>query len=329
MNKMMEKGRDVSTLKQIGTMLAGEWRTFMKDDQAWFRLLTSFKVTSITFLSFLSLVGATWLILALDLIFFRTKGYPGYSQFTEVFFESVAKTALNILPHVFGMMIVIIFLGLYVGHLLVRPFRIIGDYCEKNNEGSEASYDPDFFSDLKLLTNFSEYFFYKMEEVRNEKEKFKGFKIPEKFTRIHRPVFEKGFFIQFALIIMVISIGAGIYLYAMMMGAYDDLMELSAKVMPQSYEVNYFMTEQAAVWDIVVLTILSLHVLLYVLLAFHLYARVSVPAFGFFATMRSFMKGKTSMRVHLIGYHYIRPHSRKFNRYLDQLESDLKGQKET
>lgn len=319
----------MSTLKQIKEMLASEWRAFMRDDQAWFRLLTSFKVTSITFLSFISLVAATWLILALDLIFFRTKGYPGYYQFTEVFFESVAKTALNILPHVFGMIIVIIFLGLYVGHLLVRPFRIIGDYCEKISEGAQASYDPDFFSDLKLLTNFSEYFFNKMEEVRQEKTEFKGLKIPDKFTRIHRPVFEKGFFIQFALIIMVISIGAGIYLYAMMMGVYDDLMELSAKVMPQSYEVNYFLSEQAAVWDIVVMIILSLHILLYVFLAFHLYARVSVPAFGFFATMRSFMKGKTSMRVHLIGYNYIRPHSRNFNRYLDLLESDLKEKKGT
>jgi cell division protein FtsL len=309
--------------------LGGEWRNFLRDDQAWFRLMTSLKVTSITSLSFFFLVAATWLILALDLIFFRTKGYPGYYQFTEVFFESVVKTSLVSLPHIFVILIFVIFLGLYVGHLLMRPFRIIAEYCEKKIESNDATYDPDFFSDLKLLTNFSEYFFIKMEEERKKSSKFEGVEIPTKFTRIHRPVFEKGFFIQFALIIMMISIGAGIYLYAMMMGAYADLMELSSKVMPQSYEVNYFLTEQAAVWDIVVLSILSLHILLYFFLAFHLYSRVSVPAFGFFATMRSFMKGNTSVRVHLIGFNYIRPHSRMFNRYLDQLEIDLKSQKDS
>lgn len=313
----------MEVLKRVMAIFAGEWRAFMRDDQAWFRLLTSLKVTSITLFSFLSLVAFVWLILALDLIFFRTKGYPGYTQFTEVFFESVVQTSFSILPHVFGMIIIIIFLGLYVGHLLVRPFRVIGDYCEKRTRGEVVSYDPDFFSDLKLLTNFSEYFFTKMEEVRSNGEGFKGVKVPLKFTRIHRPVFEKSFFIQFSLIIMVISIGTGIYLYAMMTGVYDDLMELSVKVMPQSYEVSYFLTEQAAVWDMLVIIVLSIHIVLYFMLAFHLYSRVSVPAFGFFATMRSVMKGKVSTRVHLIGYNYIRPHSRKFNKYLDQIEAEI------
>lgn len=313
---------------QVTSIMINEWRAFMRDDQAWFRLMTSLKVTSITLFSFLILVAMTWLILTLDLIFFRTKGYPGYEQFTEVFFDSVVQTSLNVLPHISGMMIVIIFLGIYIGNLLVRPFRIIGNYCEKKAEGLNASYDPDFFSDLKLLTNFSEYFFERMEECKKSDVVFKGLNVPEKFTRVHRPVFEKSFFIQFSLIIMVVSIGAGIYLYALMTGVYEDLMQLSAKVMPQSYEVSYFLIEQAAIWDTIVFTVLSLHVVTYFLLAFHLYGRVSAPAFGFFATMRSFLKGKTSARVHLIGFNYIRPHSRNFNRYLDQLESELRGTKQ-
>lgn len=308
--------------KQLQQYIVHEWRSFVKDDEARFRLLTSFKITSITLFSFFSLVVAMWMLLSMDLIFFRAQGYPGYTQFTEAFFDAISSKALDIIPHLFIVFIVILFFGLYVGQLLMRPFKIIGEYCEKKLSDENASYDPDFFSDLKVLTNFSEFFFSKVDEAKKIGV-LKPVEIPEKFKKIHQPVFEKDFFIQFFLIILMISIGAGIYLYAIMTNVYEEMILLGNQVMPRTFEVRYFLTEQSAIWDNVLIIVLSLHLLLYFLLAFHLYSRVSGPAFGFFASMRSFLSGRTGARVHLIGYYYIRGHSRRFNKYLDKLENEL------
>lgn len=312
--------------KQICSYIQSEWRGFVKDDEARFRLMTSFKITSITLFSFVSLAVAMWMLLYVDLIFFRTQGYPGYDQFTQAFFDAISSNALNTVPHLFIVFIIIIILGLYVGKLLIRPFKIIGDYCEKKVSGEEASYDPDFYSDLKILTNFSEYFFTKVEEAKKNGH-WKPSEIPEKFKRIHQPVFEKDFFIQFTMIILMISIGAGIYLYTLMTTVYEKMITLGNQVMPQTYVVRYFLEEQSTIWDSILVIVLVIHVTLYFILAFHLYSRVSGPAFGFFASMRSFLSGRTSARVHLIGFYYVRGYSRCFNKYLDKLENELVNKK--
>lgn len=309
-------------IKIVQEFIISDWRNFTKDEEARFRLMTSFKITSITIFSFFSLVVVMWIILSMDLIFFRSQGFPGYTQFTDAFFEAISSKALDIIPHFFIVIIVILILGIYVGQLLMRPFKTIGIYCEKKMLDEKASYDPDFFSDLKLLTNFSEFFFSKIEDAKAAG-KLQQIEIPEKFKRIHQPVFEKDFFIQFFLIILMISIGAGIYLYAIMTNVYEEFILLGNQVMPRTYEVRYFLMEQSTIWDQVLIIVLTLHLVLYVLLSFHLYSRVSAPAFGFFASMRSFLSGRTGARVHLIGYYYIRGHSRRFNKYLDKLENEL------
>lgn len=312
--------------KQIQSFIAGEWRNFLKDDEARFRLMTSFKITSITIFSFVSLAVAMWMLLYIDLIFFRTQGYPGYDQFTQAFFDAIGSNALDVMPHLFFIIIIIIFFGLYVGQLLIRPFKIIGEYCERKIYDEQASYDPDFYSDLKVLTNFSEFFFSKVDEAKKEGV-WKPVEIPEKFKRIHQPVFEKDFFIQFTLIILMISIGAGTYLYTIMTNVYEKMITLGNQVMPNTYVVRYFLEEQSAIWDNALIIVLSIHVLLYFALAFHLYSRVSGPAFGFFASMRSFLSGRTGARVHLIGFYYVRSYSRRFNKYLDKLENELVNKK--
>ena len=72
--------------------------------------------------------------------------------------------------------------------------------------------------------------------------------------------------------------------------------------------------------DIVVLTMVLIAVS-YTMLGFHLYAKVSGAAFAIFSTMRSYMKGNYSSRVHLVGYSYLRDYTRKLNKYLDYVQN--------
>ena len=58
-------------------------------------------------------------------------------------------------------------------------------------------------------------------------------------------------------------------------------------------------------------------------LVINLYSKVSVPAFGVFATMRGFLRGNIKARVHLLGNYYLRHETKEINKFLSELEKKL------
>jgi sensor histidine kinase YesM len=175
---------------------------------------------------------------------------------------------------------------------------------------------------LKLLTRFSEWFFNTI-CISDQNGTLIPIVVPEKFTRIHKPVFEKGFFLQFSFLILATSIVSGILFYEIISGVHDQVVQMAFDILPNKYEIQYFLLYQSSVFSNIIIGTLSLQVFAYFLLAMSLYKKVSTPAFGIFATMRSFVKGRYDSRVHLIGYSYLRPQCRKLNKYLAEVQKSL------
>jgi hypothetical protein len=293
-----------------------------KDDQSKFRLITAFKMAGIPFLSLIILCTFLWLLLRLNLVFFEANGYSGFVELKEAYYERTFY-ALGELASYFGFFLILnVFMGIYVSDLLLRPFRIISEYCEKEVESGDAVYDPDFFSDLKLLTGISEYFINVMDNAKINGKLYPT-KVPYKFTRIHRPVFEKGFFIQFSFFIFITSICAAIGIYVIIVDTYTNIVQLSITSLKSAPALNYFFKEQTVIFESILVGVMVAHVLLSILLSVNLYSKVAGPAFGFFATMRSFLKGAYRSRVHLVGYYYLRPYSRSINKYLEHLDKNI------
>lgn len=300
---------------------------FSKDEEARFRLMTGLKLALLQFASFLILVVCFYYLISLDLLFFESFGLANFKGFQDTFFDFILDKVLELMPIFFGVFIFAFIIGIYLGHLLLRPFRLIGEYCERRaDEDTDASYDPDFLTDLKLLTRFSEYFFSLMEHAIENK-KLPDYKVPEKFQRIHTPVFENAFFLQYFISVMVIAISFSGLIYVVALDVQYQIVEIALKVLNANPEIKYFLGEQSQIWQSVTMVIIAFYLMISVFLAIHLYEKVSSPAFGFFATMRAFLKGQTTARVHLIGYYYVRPHSRKLNRFLDYVVKNADEEK--
>ncbi len=318
----MDRESLLKRLKNFFALVLKSFRQFSKDGEARFRLTVGMQVTAITCLTFILVVTALYSILAFDLLFFQSQGYPGAQEFTAIFYDFMTATLLEYFLYI-GLSLIFVFLvGIYIGDLLLRPFRLIGDYCESFVNGKHTSYDPDFFSDLNLLARFSEYFFNAMENSFKQKQ-LPQLEVPLKYSRIHQPVFEKGFFLQFFLLILMISLSTGVLLIAMAVGVYEGVIDLAQNVIPSTNEVKYFLSAQSTIWETSLYVFMTIHFCAYLLLSLYLYSCVSAPAFGLFATMRAFLRGSYSNRVHLIGYYYIRPQCRLFNKYLDFMEREL------
>lgn len=296
------------------------------DEEFMFKFGTGLKFTTISFCFLLSVLLFTYLLLNINLIYFVAQGYPGATEFREAFYDFVYSSLVDEVPYVVGAMVFIFFLGFYLSSIMLRPFKVIGQYCEERLSNNAHYYSPDYLSDLKLLTTFSVFFFSKIDEAK-ARGKLEKVDVPSDFTRIHKPVFEKNFFFNYLFIIAIFALLTSVGIFVLNNVIREQIFILSQKLLSNSLNVNkgmrYFIEEQFSVADIAVYFFIFLHILMYCLFGVHLYGKVSGPAFAVFATMRSFLKGNYHNRVHLIGFAYLRDDCRKINKYLDYIQKNL------
>lgn len=312
----------VLAFKKVFDPFRGPFKNISKNEEAKFRILTSLKLTLIPLMSFALMGCFIWILLNMNLVFFRANEYRGISRFEEVFFDFLSSSALDLVPYGALLILFVNVTAIYVSDILLRPFRLIGEYCEKKNNAEDASYNPDFFTDLKLLSQFSEFFFSYMEtaELNNQLHEVA---IPKKYKRIHQPVFETTFFLHYLLYILASMLVVSIALYSFANGLFENLILLADQTLPNNPQINQFLSDQKTIIDQIIWFVLTISFLMYFLLASHLYHGVAAPAFAVFATMRAFLKGSYNQRVHLIGFPALRLQTRKLNKYLDWVDRNL------
>ena len=302
--------------------LVFDYKQLRDDEEVRFRLLNGLKIAFIPFFTLFILMVFLSVFLYMDLVFFKAHGYAEFDQFSEVFFDYIFSSAYEHVLIFIGFFSFIFLFGIYLSELLLRPFKVIGDYCESWVEGERKSYDPDFFSDLKLLTRFSEWFFNTV-EISKQNGKLGPIEVPDKFTRIHKPVFEKGFFIQFSSLILISSICTAALFYEIIGGVHEQVVQMAIEILPGKHEIQYFLSNQSEILNMILMGGIIVNVIAYFIMALNMYNKVATPAFGIFATMRSFVKGRHESRVHLIGFYYLRPQCRKLNKYLSEVQKTL------
>ena len=299
-------------------------RVFKSDDTK-FVVLTGIKVSSISLLINFIIYTCLFEVMRLNYVFFRSQGFPDF-QDDQVFFNYITSEALENLPVLFLFHIFLFFIGTYVGWLILRPFRMIGDYCEEIIENPEAIYMVDEFSTYKLLTRFSEFFFEFLRDSR-EKKQLPTNTVPPQFSKIHQPVTDRVFMLHFGLLLVIVAISSSVFIIENGSAVFHSMIELASKTIPSSKGANRFLNAQDFVMDDLISLTIFLIATLYLALGMHLYGKVSGAAFGIFSTMRSFIKGDHFSRVHLVGYAHIRDNTRKLNKYLDFAQNNFEKRK--
>lgn len=299
-----------------------ELRRVFKDEDTRFMMITGLKVSGISFLINLVVYGLLFQVMRLNYVFFRAHGSQDLMD-ESVFYGYLLTEASDNLTISFIFHILLFFIGVYVGWLILRPFRMMGEYCEEVIENRNAIYKVDEFSTYKLLTRFSEFFFEYLRESRKRGEIVIN-SIPPQFSGIHRPVYDRIFMLHFGLLLVIIGISGSVFVIENASAVFESMIELSTKTLVKSKEASRFFSAQTFVIDDIVALSIILITISYLALGVHLYEKVSGAAFGIFSTMRSFMKGNYSSRVHLLGYVHLRGYTRKLNKYLDYIQNNFK-----
>ncbi len=302
-------------------------KAIFHEESTRFMLFTGLKVMFVSLVITIILFYLLWLIVSINSAFFEASNYKGVDALREAYMDFITSELFEVIPLASIFFFFLFFSGVYLGKLLLRPFSIIGDYCQKVIEDKNIPYEPDQFSDFKLLTRFSDFFFTYLLECREEGY-LKTNTIPSQFTKIRKPQFDKIFFFHFLLYILIICAVSSVILSNVATSIYLKIVELAlAHISSQSMSINHFVSSQTDIIDTIITSTIALQAVCYTFLSYHLYAKVSGASFGFFATMKSFMKGNYDSRVHLIGYNHIRPFSRAFNQYLDFIAENFADRK--
>jgi hypothetical protein len=306
---------------KIWEFLLSKFRKAFSSEETRFQILVGLKVTGISLFITGFIYYFLFQILRLNHAFFKAHGFPDFAD-DSPFFDYVFQEAVDNFPVLFVFHICLFFIGVYVGWIIMRPFRNLGEYCEKVLENPQEEYKVDEFSTYALFTRFSEFFFEYLRDARSKGE-LKSNSIPPAFAKIHKPVPDKVFILHFGLLLIIIAICSSVFIIDNASSVFNHMVDLAQKTLSNTKPLNKYFGEQMFVLDELVFLTISLTVIFYIALGLHIYNKVSGAAFGIFSTMRSFMKGNHSSRVHLVGYAHIREHTRKLNKYLDYIESKL------
>lgn len=296
-------------------------RRAFKTEESRFILFVGLKISSISFGITIFINWYLFLVMKLNYAFFKAHGFPQFSEGTP-FFDLIVQEAIDNIPIFFAFHIFLLFIGMYVGWLMLRPFRAIGEYCEKVLDNPNTVYKVEEFSTYTLLTRFSEFFFEYLRESRKRRE-IVTHSIPPQYSKIHKPVPDKIFMLHFGILLVIVAICSGVFIIENSSTVFESMIELATRTLKDHASTTKFFSQQLFILDDVVALTVFLITLCYILLGIHLYAKVSGAAFGIFSTMRSFMKGNYSSRVHLVGYAYLRDYTRKLNKYLDYIQNNF------
>jgi hypothetical protein len=300
-------------------------RRAFKTEDSRFILSVGLKVSGISLGITFVIYWFVFQVMKLNYAFFRAHGFPHLPD-DNPFFDLIIQDTLENFNQLFFFYILLFFIGCYVGWLIIRPFKAIGDYCEKVLDNPNISYNIEAFSTYSLLTRFSEFFFEFLRETRKKKD-IQVNSIPPQYLRIHKPVSDRVFMLHFGLLLIIISISSAVFIIENTSTIYNSMVELAIKTLKDQKSVSKYFSEQMFILDDIVWLTISMIVFFYVSLGIHLYSKVSGAAFGIFSTMRSFMKGNHFSRVHLVGFIHLREYTRKLNRYLDYIENNFSKDK--
>lgn len=295
-------------------------RVFKTEDSR-FIVAVGLKVSGISLGITLIVYWFLFQIMRLNHAFFKSHGFPEFGEGSP-FFDHIIQEAVENIPVLFAFHIFLFFIGVYVGWIILRPFRMMGEYCEKVLENPNTVYDVEQFSTYSLLTRFSEFFFEFLRESRKRNMIINN-SIPPQYSKIHKPVFDRIFMLHFGILLIIISIASAVFIIENSSSVFESMVELATKTLSDQKGVSRYFSEQMFILDDIVWLTVTLIAFSYVLLGLHLYAKVSGAAFGIFSTMRAFMKGNHSSRVHLVGFAHIREYTRKLNKYLDYIQNNI------
>ena len=281
------KYRDRSISKRI--LMKG---LFASQDSK-FAIRTALLVTLVPSLMIALVIYSVWLLISLNFSYFLASGIPLDQQNTDVFMNYLIQTQLDYLPYVGLFFIAVFFIGLFLSHIILRPFNELIEMCHeiKNAKGEKIKIVG--LEKSKLLIKLGDFICSYADARKNQK----TIPIPVELQKIQKPAMDYVFYFQFFCIIVILMFVAtsSIYLFANQL--HESIIQTAIEVLKAPKGMSTFLASQETVFDLIVLVPSLLGGVLYFIIARLIISKIQGVTYAYVRDVCEVARGNTKRRL--------------------------------
>jgi hypothetical protein len=258
-----------------------------------FSIRTAFLVTSVPALMLLIVMYSVWLLLSLNFSYFISNGIPLDDREIDIFMDYLMQTQIDYIPFVGLFFISVFFIGLFLSHIILRPFNELTKMCEEIIEAKDDRIKIVGMERSKLLIklgNFISAYFHAKKNGRNVS-------IPDDLISVQRPVMDYVFHFQFfCLIFILMSIAIGsLYVFADQLHA--SIIQVAIDVLKAPKGMSKFLGSQKDAFELIVIIPSCVGVILYIFLAQFIISKIQGVTYGYVRDICEVARGNTQRRL--------------------------------
>jgi hypothetical protein len=267
---------------------------FQSQDSKYF-IKTGFKVVTVPVLCTLLMVYSLWLYMEMNYSFFLANGFASGGEMKETFFDYLISATVDYLPWVGLFYVAVYFVGLFLSHLVLRPFDQAAKMCCNLSEGGIPNTQLDPMSARKLV-NRSVVMLVEFLHL-SEKGEQSNFAIPSQLDKIKKPETDGVFYLQYGSIVFILALVTSISCYFFMHHMHEAIIDGAMKLLKSNASIRTFLTSQSDMMENIVWTATALSMTLYAILAKGIISDVEGVSYGYLRDVRDIVSGNTSKRL--------------------------------
>ena len=237
-----------------------------------------------------ALVGySIWMYLDINYYFFTSKGMAISDTIKEAFIDHLMSEQLDALPWVGLFFIMVYFLGLFLAHLVLRPFKVAALICQESMEGNTEvvivkglTKHQMVVKAASLLANFT--------ITRNHN-------LPPELSKIDGPRLDKVFYLQYALCMTILFIITAVAIYAGIHHLHESIVGSASLFLKTDGQVASFLSNQQGMVDNMGYACVLFSFLLYVSIAHGVVKDVEGVSYGYLRDVRKIIEGDYGRRL--------------------------------
>lgn len=252
-------------------------RLFKSQDSKYF-LKTDFKVASVPLITTLLLAYSLWMYVELNYSFFLANGFATGPEMKEAFWDSILMEQIDYLPFLGLFFIAVFFLGLFLAHLVLRPFTYVRNMCEDILKSEPMDSEKGFLNARKLVVKAAMVFF----DYLNKQDKSHS---------------DGVFYLQyvvFLLFLTVITIFAATFTLHHM---HETIVATALNMLKPNTSLNTFLSSQQIHLNVIVAVLTVLTVFLYTILSRSIIRDIEGVSYSYLRDIRDITSGDHTRRL--------------------------------
>lgn len=261
---------------------------FGSPDSKYF-LRTAFKILSVPLVTMALAFYSLWLYLNINFYFFASKGLPMNGEIKEAFIDRLINEQIDAIPWMGLFLIVVYFLGLFLAHLVLRPFAMVAEICKEAMKDEASEFKLGGLSKHQLVIK-SSMLLVSFIRTRNHH-------IPDELGKIQKPKLDLVFYFQYTLCMLILSIITAWAIYVGIHLLHESIVSAAMEFIKTDRQVTSFLVNQNELVSSMGYACIIFSVAMYVLIAHGIVKDVEGVSYAYLRDVKKIVAGDYGRRL--------------------------------